>query len=197
MPQRIGSPFMFGQAVLEPIVQPIYDRVTILAGATGNNRFFITTAAKTERDIFPQLTTGGQLSAPKLAVVYGHRVIFSENVAIDTNILPDLKLLLYNSFYRFHVGIKDYLVVPTFMVPGGVGIAGFAGVDGAAALAQFQTATSGVPAFHSHMSVEKRKVAIPPQQQFFSDVNVSVGIVTASNRDVWVSIDCEFGQEVQ
>lgn len=197
MPRRVGSPFSFGQAVLEPIVQPIYDRVTVLA-ATPNvqHRFFQNLAGKSERDAFSQITGGGQLSAPKLAVVYGLRLVFSEAVAVDTNILPDLKLLLYNSWYRLRIGVKNYVEVPGFYLPGGVGIAGFAAADGNGAPTNFQTATSGVPAFFSRFSIEKRRIAIPPQQAFFGELN-GIGIAgMGSNRDVWNFLDGEFGQEV-
>jgi hypothetical protein len=82
-------------AVTQLIVQPIYDRVTVLAaGPNVQHRFFQNLAGKNERDFFSQITGGGQLSAPKLAVIYGIRLVFSEAVAVDLNILPDLKLLL-------------------------------------------------------------------------------------------------------
>ena len=197
MPRRMGSPFSFGQAVLEPIVQPIYDRVTVLAaGPNVQHRFFTNLAGKTERDFFSQITGGGQLSAPKLAVIYGIRLVFSEAVAIDTNILPDLKLLLYNSWYRLKIGVKNYVEVPSHYLPGGCGIAGFAATDGNVGATNFQTATNGVPAFFSRFSIEKRRIAIPPQQAFFGELN-GVGIVgMGSNRDVWNYADGEFGQEV-
>lgn len=195
MPRRMGSPFSFGQAVLEPIVQPIYDRVTVLsAGPNVQHRFFQNLAGKSERDFFSQITGGGQLSAPKLAVIYGIRLVFSEAVAVDLNILPDLKLLMYNSWYRLKIGVKNYVEVPSFYLPGGVGIAGFAATTTAAT--DLQTATNGVPAFFSRFSIEKRRIAIPPQQAFFGELN-GVGIAgMGSDRDVWNFLDGEFGQEV-
>jgi hypothetical protein len=193
----MGSPFQFGQAVLEPIVQPIYDNVTIAAGTTGASRFFITTTGKTSRDIFSGITGGGQLSAPRLFVAYGFRLVFSEDLitggGADANIGPDLKVLLYQSFFRFHVGVKDYVEVPAFYLPSGVGTAGYA--SGLAA-ATAQSAVSGVPAFYSRFSIEKRKIAIPPQQSFFGEINVVAG-TTADDRDVWCVSDGEFGFEVQ
>ena len=84
--------------------------------------------------------------------------------------------------------------MPSFYLPGGVGIAGFAATTVAAS--SFQTATSGVPAFFSRFSIEKRRIAIPPQQAFFGELN-GVGIAgMGSNRDVWNFLDGEFGQEV-
>ncbi len=195
MPRRVGSPFSFGQAVLEPIIQPIYDRVTVLAaGPNVQHRFFVNLAGKNERDYFSQITGGGQLSAPKLAVIYGLRLVWSENVAVDANILPDLKLLLYNSWYRLRIGVKNYVEVPSHYLPGGVGTAGFAATTVAGST--FQSAVSGVPAFFSRFSIEKRRIAIPPQQAFFGELN-GVNIVgMGSNRDVWNYLDGEFGQEV-
>lgn len=195
MPRRVGSPFSFGQAVLEPIIQPIYDRVTVLAaGPNVQHRFFQNLAGKNERDFFSQITGGGQLSAPKLAVIYGLRLVFSENVAVDANILADLRLLLYNAWYRLRIGVKNYVEVPAHYLPGGVGTAGFAATTVAGT--SFQSAVSGVPAFFSRFSIEKRRIAIPPQQAFFGELNGVNIVAMGSNRDVWNYLDGEFGQEV-
>jgi hypothetical protein len=192
MPQRMGSPFQFGQAVLEPIVQPLYDSESI-AAATGATRFFITTAGKGEQFIYSGITGGGQLSAPRMFVIYGIRLVWSESVTPDTAVLSDLKTLLYASWFRLRVGVKNYIEVPSHYLPAGVGIAGFAATTVAGT--SFQTATSGVPAFFSRMSIEKRRIAIPPQQSFFGELNVTTAAVNA--RRLWVYLDGEFGQEVQ
>jgi len=191
MPSRMGSPFQFGQAVLEPIVQPLYDSENI-AAAVGVTRFFITTAGKNELFIFSGITGGGQLSAPRMFVIYGCRLVWTENVA-DAALLPDLKTLLYSSWFRLRVGVKNYIEVPSHYLPSGVGIAGFAATTVAAT--SFQTATSGVPAFFSRFSIEKRRIAIPPQQSFFGELNVVTAAANA--RRLWVYLDGEFGQEVQ
>jgi hypothetical protein len=200
MPQRVGSPFQFGQAVLEPIVQPVYDRVVVTTAApNGNFRFFTVVAGKTEREIFPGITGGGQFSAPRMAVIYGSRIHVDEDIG-DATQVTDLKNILYNSFYRFHVGVKDYLVGPTFLFPSGLGIAGFAALDGQAAPTTVASATNGVPAFHSHLSIAKRKIAIPPQQAFFGEM-VIAGATTPTpggvDIEVWNVLDSEFGFEVQ
>ncbi|HET6495048.1 MAG TPA: hypothetical protein VFH61_06765 [Thermoleophilia bacterium] len=192
MPQRLGSPFQFGQAVLEPIVQPLYDNETIAAGTAGATRFFITTAAKTELNIFSGITGGGQLSAPRMFVIYGIRLVWSEDKTV-ADLAPDLKALLYGSWFRMRVGVKNYIEVPSHYLPSGVGTAGYA--SGLAA-AGAQTATSGVPAFFSRFSIEKRRIAIPPQQSFFGELNVET-TATVSDTPLWVYLDGEFGQEVQ
>jgi hypothetical protein len=196
----MGSPFQFGQAVLEPIVQPLYDRITVAAGTTGASRFFITTAGKGSRDIFSGITGGGQLSAPRMFVAYAFRLVFSEDLVTaggaDGDLLPDLKILLYQSFYRFHVGVKDYVEVPSWYLPSGVGTAGYSAGGGVAA-GGTQSATSGVPAFFSRFSIEKRKIALPPQQAFFGEYNLLTGATTAADRDIWNVVDGEFGFEVQ
>lgn len=195
MPRRLGSPFQFGQAVLEPIVQPLYDNETIAAGTSGATRFFITTAGKTELNIFSGITGGGQLSAPRMFVIYGIRLVWSEDVA-DANLLADLKSLLYGSWFRLRVGVKNYIEVPAHYLPSGVGIAGFAALDAQVGATERSTATSGVPAFFSRFSIEKRRIAIPPQQSFFGELNVET-TATGADRDLWVYLDGEFGQEVQ
>lgn len=200
MPRRMGSPFAFGQAVVEPTVQPLFDRVTVLAaGPNVEHRFFTDLGAPKVRglDFYSGITQGGQLSAPRLAVTYGIRLVASEVVAIDTNILPDLKLLLYGSHFRWHVGVKDYLECPSFYLPAGVGITGFAAADGNAAATNFQTAQSGAPVFLSRFSVQKRKVATPPQQGFFALLQGDTIAGMGSNRNVWCFLDGEFALEVQ
>lgn len=193
MPQRLASPFQFGQAVLEPIVQPVYDRVTVTAAATNTDfNLFTDPTGKTNREIFPGITTGGQLSAPRMMVVYGIRIHVDEDVAVATQVV-DLKNLLYNSTFTFTVGIKDYAVAPTFWFPSGLGISGFQDAAGA----QVGTATNGVPAFHSHFSIAKRRIAVPPQQQFRGLLRVAGAAAMNADTEVWCFLDTEFGFEVQ
>jgi len=195
MPQRIASPFQFGQAVLEPIVQPVYDRIVLTAATpNGTFNFFIDPTNKTPREIFPGITTGGQLSAPRMMVVYGIRLHSDENVTVATQ-LPDLKNIMYNSFYTFTVGIKDYAVAPFFWFPSGLGIAGFAATTVAGTMNA--TATNGVPAFHSHFSIAKRRIAVPPQQQFKGVLQVTGAVALAVDTEIWNFLDSEFGFEVQ
>ena len=81
MPRRVLSPFQFAKPVIEPVVQPLYDRLTFTAAlANPQQRFFITVAGKTELDIHPDITGGGQLSHPKIFVIYGIRLAFDEDV---------------------------------------------------------------------------------------------------------------------
>lgn len=194
MPKRMASPFQFGQAVLEPIVQPVYDRV-VLPAATPNGtfNFFTDTAGKTPREIFPGITGGGQLSAPRMMVVYGIRVHVDENIPAITQV-ADLKNILYNSFFTFTVGIKDYLVAPTWWLPSGLGTSGYAGTSAADGA---QSATNGVPAFHSHFSIAKRRIAVPPQQAFRAVLTVAGSPAIAADTEVYCLMDTEFGFEVQ
>lgn len=192
MPVRDVSPFQFGQAVLEPIVQPVYDSVELVAATpNGQFRLFTDPTGKTAREIFPGITTGGSLPAPRMAVVYGIREHVDEDIAAATQVV-DLKNILYSSTLTFTVGIKDYAVAPSFWFPSGLGISGFQG----AALAT-GSATNGVPAFHSHFSIAKRRIAIPPQQQFSALLNVAGSPALTENTEIWVFLDCEFGFEVQ
>ena len=197
MPQRLASPFQFGQAVLEPIVQPVYDAVEVTAAATnGDFNFFTDPTGKTAREIFPGITTGGQLSAPRMMVVYGIRLHFDENVAAATQNV-DLKNLLYNSTYTFTVGIKDYAVAPSFWFPSGLGTSGYAGPAGGGTIAADGSSTNGVPAFHSHFSIAKRRIAVPPQQQFRGLLRVAGAAALNVDTEVWCFLDTEFGFEVQ
>ena len=195
MPQRIASPFQFGQAVLEPVVQPVYDRITLVAATpNGTFNFFVDPTAKTPREIFPGITTGGQLSAPRMMVVYGNRLHVDENIPVATQV-ADMKNIMYNSFYTFTVGIKDYIVAPFFWLPSGLGLAGFAASTVAATT--IASATNGVPAFHSHFSIAKRRIAVPPQQAFRGVLQVAGAAVLAAATEIWNFLDTEFGFEVQ
>lgn len=195
MPQRIASPFQFGQAVLEPIVQPVYDRIVLVAAVpNGTFNFFIDPTNKTPREMFPGITTGGQLSAPRMMVIYGIRLHADENVAVATQ-TGDMKNIMYNSFYTLTVGIKDYAVAPFFWFPSGLGIAGFAATTVAGTT--IASSTNGVPAFHSHFSIAKRRIAVPPQQQFKGVLQVAGAAVLAVDTEIWNFLDTEFGFEVQ
>jgi hypothetical protein len=181
--------------VIEPTVQPLYHGLNFVAAAPAQLRFFQGTAGLNELLASPGLVTGGQLPNPKIFVVYGIRVHYSEHVQNDA-ITADLKVLLYNCWGRLFVGVKDYLVVPLFYLPSGLGISS-SGFD-ATGVTTNVAATSGVPTFFNRMSIQKRRITLPPQQAFFFEIN-PVNIAAThlhQNRLMWVFFDGEFGREV-
>jgi hypothetical protein len=197
MPKRLQSPFQFGQAVLEPIVQPVYDSVELTAATpNGAFSFFTDTAGKTNREIFPGITGGGQLSAPRMMVIYSVRFHVDENIAAATQV-ADLKNILYNGVGVLTVGIKDYAVAPLFWYQSGLGISGFVGGGGGGTIAADGSATNGVPAHNSYWSISDRRIAVPPQQAFRFVVTIAGAAVLAVDTELWVFFDTEFGFEVQ
>lgn len=196
MPRRVPSPFSYGErAVIEPTVQPLYHGLNFVAAAPAQMRFFQGTAGLNELLASPGLVTGGQLPNPKIFVVYGIRVHYSEHVQNDA-ITADLKVLMYNCWGRLFVGVKDYLVVPLFYLPSGLGISA-SGMD-ATGVTTNVAATSGAPTFFNRMSIQKRRITLPPQQAFFFEIN-PVNIAAThlhQNRLMWVFFDGEFGREV-
>jgi hypothetical protein len=103
---------------------------------------------------------------------------------------------MYNCWVRFFVGVKEYLIVPLFYLPSGLGISS-SGFD-ATGVTTNTAATSGVPSFFNRMSIEKRRITLPPQQNFFVELN-PVNIAAThlhQNRWIWAILDGEFGREV-
>lgn len=200
MPKRNVSPFEFGKPVIEAISQPLYDQITIDDAALATPyQFFTAPAGKNSRQILPDIIQGGQLSHPKIHVVWSFRLVFSEEGSQDTANyidweLADVRNILWNSWYRFHVGVKDYLTVPTFAIPAGMGMTGF--LDGfSTPVGWVQNNNNGF--FGCQRSINNRRITIPPQQNFFGELN-TVDNATAPTHDleVWNFLEGEFGREV-
>jgi hypothetical protein len=195
MPARVPSPIEPNRPIIEPIVQPLYHRLTLLAAAPAALRYFQNTGGLNELLAFPGLLAGGQLPNPKVFVVYGYRVHEVEDV-VDDALVEDMKTIRYNSWSRFFVGIKEYLTVPTFYLPSGLGIDS-SGFD-AGGVNTFSAASMGNRDFYCRMSIEKRKITLPPQQGFYFDVT-PVGIAAGAmfaDRNIYVFLDGEHGREV-
>ena len=196
MPARVPTPVDPGaRAVIEPVVQPLYHAMTMTAAAPVNLRYFQNTGGLNELLAFPGLLSGGQLPNPKIFVVYGIRLVYSEFVQNDA-LINDIKIIGYSSTFELFVGVKQYVMVPAFYISSGLGVSG-SGVDIVGGVSNL-TATMGFPSFFNRFSIEKRKITLPPQQGFYCDLNPRAVTATMmrANRLIWCMLDGEFGREV-
>jgi hypothetical protein len=191
---RMVSPFDPGKkAIIELIRQPLYDEQA-LTSATVEQTFFQTGFAG--RD-FRQtnLETQGQLPVPKFFVIDGIRIVFTENKAKAAKI-DDLEDLMYGSFFKFILGgLKDYLVVPTFMVPSGVGIVGMQD-QGANTAAAEVLATHGAPVLSNRYILRQHVITIPPQQSFKATISMPALLSSIASTETWVILEGDLAREV-
>jgi hypothetical protein len=193
--------------------------------ATNSSALASSVASKVETN----LDQAGALSTPKMFLVQGYRVILSQSPMLageedgewtteDTagagagkglagyGLLSDLKNLMYTSYFKFHVGSKDYFEGPTWMVPGNVGIEGQLNPFGiqtipqSAGTAKFVQA--GGAALHGigrYFGLGQYPILIPPQQSFNASITTP-GLVPPTYkgiRAVIVTLDGILGREVQ
>jgi hypothetical protein len=202
MPSRSVSPFTFGRPVIEAIAQPLYDTIDILAaGLAPPYRWFTAPANKNPRQIHPDIIQGGTLSHPKIFVIWAFRLTTDEEDLTDTTIKFSNQLfhflnIMWNSYYRLHVGVKDYLIVPTFAIPSGLGTTGyFDGVAAGEPIGWFQNNNNGF--FGCQRSINNRRITIPPQQNFFAELQtVDNAVAPAADMEMWNFLEGEFGREV-
>ena len=191
MPQRIPSPFApAARPVIEPIVQPLYDVVTLATTLATDNLFFAVPrgqTGKTFRDT--NIDTAGSLPSPKIFVILNLNINVSQDGASSlANQVTDLNDILYQTAFNLFIGTKDYLNVPTYMLPSNYGIrANFGGA------ATDTSAYHGGPIFRT----ERKPITIPPQQNFSANIQPKGTVTLNATRDVWCIMGGDFGREVQ
>jgi hypothetical protein len=203
--KRMSSPFdPARRAYLEPIEQPIYSS-SILTAATPQQKlpFFPVPAASQGNRVLSNISEN-RLANPKLFVIRGWRLHVTQSVAIQaatSNQLSGLLTILENYYYRFFVGTKDYLILPMFAVPSGLGAwAAMAGAGAAVANEFAELAANGSPTYHNYRKLARNEITIPPQQEFEADLNLTnVGLASflGSDRRVWNILEGTLGREVQ
>jgi len=183
----------------------------------------IVAGAGTATELQTNMLATGQLPSPKIFLCTGIRVIpielgsgfidplddtAGDSTAItftgnDSNLLEDLMRVIYGSVTRFHVGVKDYLLQPTFNNPANTGIMG---------VSDSQLESGGTPinaierqrfqTFHSvgrYFAFDRYPILIPSQQNF--DVKLEFQQATrptfGAARPVYCFIDGISGREVQ
>lgn len=217
-----------GEPLLEVIQQPIYSSVAFNNALMPNEvRFFQFQVG----DVVPGAGLGavvssfyhtnmeqaGVLAQPKVFEVQGIRLVLSNlngagtevlqrhpaapGAAVQADLLEDMQRLFWGTLFTFHVGTKDYLVAPSWLVPGNAGISGFHDVghdDGAAPEVHVTTAIQGAGKYYS---TQPYTPFIPPQQSFFASIRTPQAtaptIASATDLLLWCMLDGRLGREAQ
>jgi hypothetical protein len=170
-PRRMGSPFQFGQAVLEPRCHTLFDSLDVERNEmpAGEYRFFLDRMGKSDAQCDPYWMPGGQLSAPRMFVLHGVRVAFQVRLFDDQVYDPlagrtDIERIKAESSLTVRVGMADYV----------------------------STAVAGLP-----YDCRARRVVIPPQQIFFAIWRVDRAVPLTYRWRCFVKLSGELGIEVQ
>lgn len=206
MPPRVPSPFKPGRpALVEPIQQPIYSSNVLTAAAPQSKLPFFPVPAASQGDPTRANEDINRLANPKIFSVRGFRLHVSQNAALFGAILADPTLGLIDIaeayWYRFFVGVKQYLGVPAFWMSSGVGIWLEAAGAGGAATNDFLSLSSlGAPHRENYYKIARRPIVIPPQQLFEADLNLSAAGITTpvpgGDRRIWTFFEGDLGREV-
>lgn len=206
MPPRVPSPFKPSRpALVEPIVQPLYSAVLILAAAPAAQlQFFqVPQGAVGFNPTLTNMELAGTLANPKVFVVRGFRLHIAQNVNLTDGAATQIETvsllrIIESYWYRFQIGTKEYLRVPTFYLNSGLGMWLQNAVGGAN---PFYTQQIGVPHHESYMKIARRPIVIPPQQSFVAELNLGPALATlgagAADRRVWNFLEGDLAREVQ
>ena len=118
----------------------------------------------------------------------------------DVDNLEDLVRLIYGSYFKFFVGTKDYLQIPTFGVPGNCGIEGeiATALTGGATSTVFGKQVAAVHSVGKYFSLPEYRILIPSQQNFAASLNFPQETTPTINggRLVYCFLDGILGREV-
>ena len=192
------SPVNLGaRSIVEPIVQPLYDSGD-MATTTTQIQYFKTPVGQGGKTLVDtNMDTAGQLSNPKLFVISGFRVHATQKLTQAIARATDLASLLHGSFFSFDIGgnFKNYLRIPTFAVPSGFGVTGYADLGTSTAFTGM--VTNGMPNIHNYYSIAKYPLGIPPLQSFEATLNFPVALSSIdATTKVWVFLWGVLGREV-
>ncbi len=206
MPPRVPSPFKPGRpALIEPIQQPLYSSNVIVAATPQATVPFFPVPAASATDPTRANIDIARLANPKIYVVRGYRLHVTQNVALvggDVVPVDGLIDIAEAYWFRFFVGVKEYLRAPVFWMSSGLGIWYSAAGAGGEAINEFAAVASlGAPHRENYYKISRRPIVIPPQQEFQSDLNLSLNGITTpipgGDRRVWVFLEGDLGREVQ
>lgn len=205
MPPRVPSPFKPARpALIEPIQQPIYSS-NVLVSATPQSRVsFWPAPAASQGDLTRTNEDLNRLANPKIFSVRGYRLHVTQNVDVlstDGAKINGLVDILESYWFRFFVGVKQYLGVPAFWMSSGVGAnLQAAGAGGEAANEFISIESLGISHRENYFKINRRPIVIPPQQAFEADLNLSVNGITTpvlgGDRRIWVFLEGDLGREV-
>lgn len=207
MAGRTTSPFNPARrALLEPIWQPLYTSALLAQGAAGPAQvvLFPVPAASQADTLLAYPGIVQALASPKMFTVVGIRLhvcettVYCYNVAlVASQFVADLKIILENYRYHMRVGEKDYLHVPAFWVPSGMGVTGCIAIG--AAIGYEQAVTNGISHHENYAKLKGLPITIPPQQQFACELVggiAGVPIITQTRR-IYTFWEGKLGREVQ
>jgi hypothetical protein len=192
-PVNLGS-----RAVVEPIVQPLYDKGTVATSGTTQIQYFKTPAGQGGKTLVQtNMDTAGQLSNPKLFVISGFRLHPDQNLAGALTNITDLKEVLHTGFFSFDIGgnFKNYLRIPLFAIPSGFGVTGYA-VNDSTAAAFADIVNNGAPVISNFYSIAKYPIGIPPMQSFEATANWPTAPTITTALNMWCFLWGILGREV-
>lgn len=205
MPPRIQSPYKPARpALVEPICQPLYGRVVVEATPAAQYFFFnVSQGAPGQNPVFTNLEVPSQLPNPKIFVVRGYRLHLQQRAAFgpaaNVNFLAGSAELVESYWYRFFIGVKEYLRVPAFYLTSGLGLwVAPAGAGGATTNEWLSPAQVGVPHHENYYKIVRRPIVLPPQQNFQAELNRGPALSTLTGGDhaVWNFLEGDLGREV-
>lgn len=193
------SPVNLGnRAVVEPIVQPLYDNGTVATSATTQIQFFKVPVGQSSKTyVNTNLDQAGVLANPKIFVVLGFRLHLQAVTMAATNIVDALKVI-HSSYFSFDLGgnFKNYLRVPAFMLPSGFGITGFSDQGGLTGATAAMSVTNGQPNIFNYFSIAKYPIGLPPLQSFEATLNFPTAQTLTTATVVWAILWGILGREV-
>ena len=215
-PTRVASQQRNVPAKLEEIIHPLFDTEAFLANS-GTINFFarprgqaaVAGNIKTTRDT--NMDVAGQLPNPRVMTVTGIRVVISQ-ISSDAAAAPAItyptmstalaafRAIAGETIFKFFVGTKNYLTVPTVLVPGNVGVS----LTGqSVAEAGVTEASDWAYTFFlqgDYFSLMPTRVKIPSLQGFGASVEfprTAQNAVAAAGNKVTVILDGIQGREIQ
>ena len=207
MPPRVPSPFKPSRpALIEPIVQPFWSSEVLLVATPQPVLNFFPVPAASQGDPLRSFMSTNTFSNPKIALVRGFRVHVSQAIGGEDSLdvtgdrLKQLIQISEQYWFRFFVGVKEYLRAPVFYMSSGVGVwMAPAGAGGAAANTFLYAPLLGAPQRENYYKIVRRMITLPPQQEFQSDLNRSpnaVGAIAGANVRCWMFAESDIGREV-
>lgn len=187
------SPVVPQQAMAELVTNPLYDSASVATLPT-QIQFFI--GANPSNLALSNVILNGQLPNPKFARIGGFRIVFGQNILGATGVgqLQDITNLLYTGAFQFVIGnLKEYLTVPAFMLPAGVGV--MVSADRTTAEATAGTLLNGQPIFGSSYRI-RHIISLPPLQQFGARITYVTAPTLVTTQRAWLVCDAELGREV-
>jgi len=183
--------------LLEFIRQPLYDAVSITTTAVEFRFFSVARGSGGKTHWHTNMDTSAQLAVPKSHLVDGFRLV-PYGLTASANQLADMRQLLWNqAWIKFTIGgLKDYLVVPAWYLPSGVGIPGFSDQGGLTTATAYQQVSNGAPIFGNYFSIRSHPILIPSQQTFSFAYNVDAALASLSTAtNMWVVLEGVNGRE--